>query len=78
MIRNVALVLFTTFKAFENFPKKKNIEKNQKAISRRKKMRLKKRERIKFFIYISVFYIGAKIIVKNNIRQNRIRNVEMK
>lgn len=58
MIRNVALVLFTTFKAFENFPKKKkkNIEKNQKAISRRKKMRLKKRERIKFFIYISVFY----------------------
>lgn len=58
MIRNVALVLFTkAFKAFENFPKKKkNIEKNQKAISRRKKMRLKKRERIKFFIYISVFY----------------------
>lgn len=57
MIRNVALVLFTkAFKAFENFPKKKkNIKKNQKAISRRKKMRLKKRERIKFFIYI-IFY----------------------
>lgn len=52
MIRNVALVLFTTFKAFENFPKKKKYRKESKGnITKKENETEKKRKNKIFYLY---------------------------